>query len=286
MLWGKQLLGGVLAVTALAACAPQNENQSLSTSAQTDGIIGGVDVPKGNRIITSIVAVYDAYSSQLCTGSLLDNNTVMTAAHCLGSNVDGMFIMFDTQLSGTSERRQADQMAASLIWQDQLAKNQDPVTGDIALIHFKGTVPAGYAPATFLTDASLLKKNAKVVLAGYGISNGTTREGAGTLRAAFSTISDPKSDVGEVQLDQRNGSGACHGDSGGPAYIYRGGQYFLWGVTSRGSQDPKNDCTQFAIYTNALNYSVWIEATKKKFADAAATPVAPPKSKKIMVVVQ
>lgn len=286
MLWGKQMWGGVLTVTALAACAPQNQNQAANVDVQGDGIIGGIDVPANNKIITSIVAVYDAYSSQLCTGSLIDKNTVMTAAHCLGEKVDGMYVMFDTKLSAGSEKRQADQMEASAEWQDQLAKKQEPMTGDIALIHFKGELPAGYAPATFLSSVDALKKDVKVILAGYGITNGVTHEGAGTLRAAAVKILDPKISVSEVELDQRNGQGACHGDSGGPAYIYKNGQYLLWGVTSRGYQDPKNDCTQFSIYTNALGYADWIQATQKKFATAGEAPAQPPKRKRILMVAQ
>jgi secreted trypsin-like serine protease len=274
MLWGRHILTGVLATavlaaiaaTTLAACSPKSQESTVTSGAQTDGIIGGVDVPGNNKITRGIVAVYDSYSSQLCTGSLLEDNTVLTAAHCLGSDVTKMFIIFGIQLSGDSERRQADKMETSPEWQAQLAKNVDPVSGDIGLIHFKGDIPAGYEPATLLTNVKSLKKNAKVVLAGYGITNGDTKVGAGTLRAANVKIVDPQSGPFEVKLDQTQGQGACHGDSGGPAYIYKSGQYYLWGVTSRGSDDPKDSCTQFSIYTNALGYLDWINETTAKFA--------------------
>lgn len=275
MLWGKHILRGLFAIATLAAfaallvlsaCSSKSEGTAKQDGVSNDGIIGGVDVPENNAIVKGVVAVYDSYSSQLCTGSLLQNNTVLTAAHCLGGDVSNMFIIFGTKITGDSERRQADKMEASLEWQEQIARNITPLTGDIGLIHFKGSIPAGFEAANFLTDAKVLKKGGRVILAGYGIDDGTAKTGAGTLRATNVLIDDPQFNPFEVKLDQRKGQGACHGDSGGPAYIYKGGNYFLWGVTSRGAEDADDNCTQFGIYTNALGYLDWIQATIAKFS--------------------
>ncbi len=78
--------------------------------------------------------------------------------------------------------------------------------------------------------------------------------------------------MSEASLDQRRGTGACHGDSGGPAYLALEGGYALWGVTSRGLNDPNDDCSQFAIYTKAMPYANWI-VKAKRFLD---TPTQQP----------
>ena len=44
-------------------------------------------------------------------------------------------------------------------------------------------------------------------------------------------------------LDQEDGSGACHGDSGGPAFFEKDGKTYLLGVTNRSYPDgAPDDC--------------------------------------------
>src|SRR5262249_22116808 len=58
-----------------------------------------------------------------------------------------------------------------------------------------------------------------------------------------------------------HGKDACHGDSGGPAYVVRSdGQLLLGGITSRGP-DP---CGQFGIYTRVPEHMDWIRATVRE----------------------
>ncbi len=260
-------------VSALAACAPQVQQSTHTTDAQGDGIIGGKDISSSDPLIKGIVAVYNASEGALCTGSLLQNNVVLTAAHCIGEKPSDLFVLFDTVLSGSSLRRPVDQTEVSAEW----ATNQDndTNTGDIAVLHFTGTLPAGYAAATLLTDISVLKAGATVTLAGYGISNGVTSEGAGTLRETDVTIADAAFSKTEIKLDQTHGQGACHGDSGGPAYIQVNGQYFLWGITSRGVDDPNNDCSRYSAYTDAVAYADWLKAASARVAAPAAPVPAP-----------
>ncbi|MCB0370422.1 MAG: trypsin-like serine protease, partial [Bdellovibrionales bacterium] len=137
-------------------------------------------------------------------------------------------------------------------------------------IKYSGTTPAGYASATLLPSLSYLQNRSFVLLAGYGISNGTSKEGAGVLRQVMTVIANSKFSTTEIQLEQRNGHGACHGDSGGPAFIVANGNYYLWGVTSRGYRDSEDNCSQFSIYTNALAYYQWIQTTARSLALAGS----------------
>jgi secreted trypsin-like serine protease len=60
----------------------------------------------------------------------------------------------------------------------------------------------------------------------------------------------------ELMLDERK-AGTCSGDSGGPAYIEKDGQFYLFGITSRGTYF----CDDSGVYTNALSYTKWIQDT-------------------------
>lgn len=264
----KLLLAGLLSTLTITACAPSSQYNSSEVQTSGEGIIGGWEAQPGDRIQQSIVAIYDSYEGQLCTGSLLPNNVVLTAAHCIGPDPEAMFVIFDTQVAAKSLRRRIDKVAISPYWAHRQMEDKD--TGDIALVHFTGSVPRGYVPATFAgpNERRLLKAGSEVVLAGYGISNGATGDGAGRLRVTKVKIEDPKFSNSEITLNQTQGTGACHGDSGGPAYILVNGHHYLWGVTSRGVEDKSNDCSKLAAYTSALYYKTWINKMAAKLSSS------------------
>jgi secreted trypsin-like serine protease len=187
-----------------------------------------------------------------------------------------MYVFFGTSLGPTVPRRIVDVFAISNYW---AARNSEKFnTGDIALIHFQGTVPEGFKPAKMLRDKKILKNGLDVTLAGFGISNGVSGEGAGVLRQTSVKISDARYSASEVLLDQTHGTGSCHGDSGGPAYVEINGEYVLWGVTSRGVNDTNNDCSQSVAYTSTVYYSPWIQRMQVKFQEhfAKQIPVSAP----------
>jgi secreted trypsin-like serine protease len=137
---------------------------------------------------------------------------------------------------------------------------------DISILKFAGGLPPGFVPASLLTDATALKNGTVVTLAGYGEIDGKNKIGSEELRRVDVKISNAAYSPTEVQIDQRSGRGACHGDSGGPAYVTVGTRKFLFGVTSRGVQDIKNDCSQFSVYTNVLSQAQWMTAQAKALA--------------------
>lgn len=58
----------------------------------------------------------------------------------------------------------------------------------------------------------------------------------------------------------RNGSGICHGDSGGGLFLNIDGIYYFKGIVSSSLiKDEKCDVTNFAVYTNVLKFKDWID---------------------------
>ena len=277
------------------------------SKSENSGIIAGTTVDSQEELSRHTVALFSRHQNSdtggdICTGSLLPGNLVLTAAHC----IDNIMVVVFSQDFDTAQSSQifpVDKTSVSDFWSSRRDAYKDH--GDIALIHFQGLVPEGFTPVKMIRDGSLLKNGNPVILAGYGVSHvaetpidertypdlvksvetgkvvcdnprkltncvQVDMTGDGLLRKTTVTIADKNFAQSEILLDQTKGTGACHGDSGGPAYISVDDSLYLWGVTSRGERDPKNDCSQYAVYTNVLYYRDWIEKTSQMITASVA----------------
>lgn len=143
-------------------------------------IINGTEVLEKSPIKSSIVGIYNTKERSICTGSLIENNIVLTAAHCVTKHTQDLKVIFSTDIDDAINIREQDvyQEVVRPTLAVKFGPTWDPNddtkeidTGDIALIKFKGNLPEGYKPAAFLADAKLLKRDQIVVLAGFGVSD-------------------------------------------------------------------------------------------------------------------
>lgn len=285
----------LLVVSAFAALVVGCTNNTSSNSINAvsgSAIIGGTDVAEGSTLHKSIVGIYNVKEGALCTGSLLENNIVLTAAHCIGSNDQDHVIIFAADLAEVFKSqdrdavlkkvRRAVKTSVNPLW-GKKRNTEDSAWGDTALIRFQGDIPAGFAPATMLTDKSALAEGATITVAGYGVNSAILTEvnkgdypdfaarenkgeffcetsddgktkvcykeelsGEGLLRTTELKVAGAYNDT-EIVFDQRYGHASCEGDSGGPAYVKTAnGQYQLFGVTSRGTRG----CNGFVLYSD------------------------------------
>lgn len=254
----------------LMSCSPEPKNTSeqdtpsdlTDLDSTEELIIGGRLVTKKNEIAATTISLIDTRQGTLCTATLLSEDIAITAAHCLDGNTEDLQISFGTKAMG-SETREIINKAISPRWENH---QNDPInTGDIALIQFEGGLPKKSTPATLLKPQHKLSNGEIVTLAGFGLST-QDPDSAGRLRSVDVKIANTNFSQTEVSLDQTNKKGACHGDSGGPAFIQDNqGGLLLWGVTSRGVNDPTDQCRGQSVYTRIQAYSRWINSTVKKW---------------------
>lgn len=270
MKWKSYLILSLLSTTNLIGCA--QKNRAATSAPIADGIIGGTTVSAHDPLASHVVALLDVSQGALCTASIIDVDLLVTAAHCVEGGAAALRAVFSTNINNQGA---AVITVLSAQQSPGWAQHQNDATntGDIALVKLAQPIPAGYAPAKLLDDASFLTSGQAVILAGYGITNGTRQTGAGILRQVTTVIADPVFSDTEVLMQQTRGKGACHGDSGGPAYVQVNGERRLLGVTSRGVNDPRNNCTKYSAYTNILSYRDWISSTAQAMATASQSPV-------------
>lgn len=258
----------LLAGLGLAACAPTGkvlksvDGQILNIVENSPfNIINGKDLEPTDEFGASITGIYNLENNSLCTGSLIDESYVLTAAHCMARDPRNLRVFFGPSLDAIVAINKVSAAIIPNVYGQRFEEQND--WGDIAVIKIEGTLPNGYKPIQLLPSDSL-QGGQETVIAGYGLSDGIKKEGSGFLRKTSVAIANPKHGFSEASLDQRKGTGACHGDSGGPAYLLTESGYALWGVTSRGLEDPEDNCSQFAVYTNAVAYKGWITQARLK----------------------
>ncbi len=290
----RKVFNMVLALCGLslfASCSPKSSEQSGQTfqSAQTSNIVGGVDSTLDYQKANGIVGVLMIFKDQLggtmgagCTASLIAKNVVVTAAHCLLTPKPGLSLVGAVVYFGTDQSEVMKQVSlgdkSNLRQIDGVLRNSNYKPGmngtnnDIGLIRFAGELPAGFQLASRATVAntSALKAGSTLTLAGFGLSQykmdptsgklaGT---GSGVLRQIDNmVVTSVSADGDEITLDQSQDRGACHGDSGGPAYAVDPvtQKNILIGITSR-TTDPRGLCAQNSIYTAVSGYAAWIDA--------------------------
>lgn len=306
------------ALATIAACTPNKQSASVTATGKSSGIIGGEAVDQNDIIRKSTVSIVvnvltkdDQQGQFLCTGSIVSENTILTAAHCVpGSEYKkaAMYVIFATDLNKMQKSQivpvsgvvvhpqygEGDARLRATIEKLKKAGNpngdgveltdrdQGADNYDLAVLKLSSKIPADYQIANILTDETILKQGANVTLAGYGLTNVKkeqvdpakypdldaaiasgqigctydkktcyilTQENENILKKTDVSVIQPYGET-EVALDQSQGKGACHGDSGGPAFINVNGTEYLWGVTSRGTgKDGIDDCSNYAIYT-------------------------------------
>jgi secreted trypsin-like serine protease len=237
----------------LVHCTPNKRDENMAQSSQQTQIVGGTLVSSGLKTAQHVVGLFAARFGS-CTGTLIDRNIVLTAAHCIPANPRSMFVIFSTSLQGASPANVRPVVAAlvSPLWGKSRGGQKN--TGDIAILKFQGEAPKGYVPASVLRNNYHLVPSAFTLLAGYGLDDGTVQTGSGVLRETFTVLTNPRFSETEAVLDQTIGRGTCSGDSGGPAFLLLNGAYHVWGVTSRGDEK----CKKSGIYTVVVPYLGWI----------------------------
>lgn len=203
-------------------------------------IIGGEPTEAGD--FEPVVAVL-AHEG-LCTGTLISETIVLTAAHCLADVQIGqeVAVFWGPQID---QSRRVD--AVSWGVHPEFCADCDEDIHDYAYVEIGGIASEFISPITSQGEwDDAMRKGQEVILVGYGEDPQITSldKGLGTKR----TVSTKISRFSELGLEFYAGGedrDSCQGDSGGPAFVRtRDGTLRLAGITSRGS----NPCGKGGYY--------------------------------------
>lgn len=270
----------IFSLSLFIACSPKNESSENPLPNTTEAkkapedtpsetivdddrnlIIGGDKIKKKDQLDNYTVSLINVQQGSLCTASILTEEFLLTAAHCLTGQAEDIKISFSLK---TSEKklRSIQSYKTHSYWNQS---SQDKNAFDIGLVYFKGGLPKGYEKVSLLPSSYKFQDGQTVILAGFGITNGERSTGAGVLRSTEALIKNAHFSETEILIDQTNHKGACHGDSGGPAFVkLSDGKYLYWGITSRGYGPKGENCESYSIYTKIMPFRSWVNWAVKE----------------------
>lgn len=249
-----------LFISALAvACAPAKQNGEYETQ-QVDQIIGGQDLSLSsvlNRSVVMILNQNSVGSASICTGTFISPTIILTAAHCVSDDKNDLIVQMGNSIFSEQEMISFNVIAVEKHEKYQKTEN------DLALIRVEENKTVSVIPVALAKDKDLSNKKMMTLL-GYGVNqleeSDDEFQGAGDLRRLNVLASRVKMSRTSFTIDQSQGSGACHGDSGGPAFVtLQDHKLVLAGVASGVVQsEDETDCTNQSVYTKVSMYNSWI----------------------------
>ncbi len=192
-----------------------------------------------------------------CTGTLVAPNVVVTAGHCHGGCTDRVFVGDNVeQLDAGTVIEVADAVRHP-------DYDDDSLTSDLSVLILAEDAEVKPRP---LAEEGVLEAAQTVRLAGYGNTDVDSMGGYGLRRMVdvplasndpkFGADADTEFVAGAPFLDRDS----CNGDSGGPAYVRAGDDWYLVGATSRATESAIRRCGDGGIYTRVLAYEDWIRS--------------------------
>ena len=290
------LCAGMLSFTACAPSGVSNSHEKLAGNI-LGGATADSSFEKTNGVVMIVInsqapateaGTPPKTSQAICTGSLVAPTIVLTAAHCFASPyIQSAAIVFATDMQSITQAAvvfAADVKINTAFHPNKtngLVFSDGNPWNDLALVKLEKAAPSDFKLAS-LPSASLpqLSTSNKLVLAGYGVTTPNVNKivtdpatgqssvvpipgagaTAGTLRFVENIdVLNVTKDNKEILIDEKKGTvGACHGDSGGPAYVKNAdGSMTLVGVTSRGTGAAGN-CDESSVYTDLVGQMDWI----------------------------
>ena len=239
-------------------------------------IVGGIEVPNSSKYPWMVMLSETTSKSDFfCGASLISEQWILTAAHCVNDTTAGAVFAFIGEYNKTTSTVTASSISEIYVHPDYDAFTSD---NDIALL--KLTVPETVViPVNIISTAIAatleglvddINDIADVTVIGWGdTEDPVSPTYPNILREvdlpyiSNSVCNQPASLNGQVTENMMcaglasGGIDSCQGDSGGPLVFSDAGEWYQAGVVSWGAGCAEPN--KYGVYTRVEKYSDWLD---------------------------
>lgn len=255
----------------LCGTVPRNQ-----PSIQTRMIVGGSEAQPDTWPWQ--VAVLNSKKQLICGGTIISNEFILTAAHCVTSKL--MIVAGEYNLADKDSEDRQERIVSRVFKHPQY--NKKNVDNDIALLKLERPLDLSRTvwPACLPDQGEELDPETNATILGWGATR-YLRQADGKpqverddmlreARVPVVDFEDCKRSYGDflkthhvVCAGYKEGQiDSCAGDSGGPLLVERETRWYVYGVTSFGDECGKEG--KYGIYSKTSNYINWIKRVVAK----------------------
>ncbi|XP_042858271.1 venom protease-like [Penaeus japonicus] len=264
-----------------ACCIPKTDSCRCG-KANDVRIIGGEEISPHYKYpwLVGLLQPKEAGEVFICGGSIINQNYVLTAAHCLLGRDDlplpakefqvGIanhdFISEDDDIQGVTRNIG---LKNYIIHEDYVPQDLTDNNNDIALLRLKESLDLTSHPEVAPVCLPIKANRKYEGETGTVIGWGDTKNGKGAYPDAAREVDVPIVDckkkiagslitpqmmcAGKAKSKGESAKGACFGDSGGPLFVKEDGRYTLVGIVSFGQS-----CFKPGVYARVTEFVDWI----------------------------
>ena len=254
---GYQLLGD------LTQCEPTLEKQSTIVSGKV------VTLGDPDQKLVSMIKIERNGKLHICTGALLSDRSILTAAHCVwGASEDDVRVSFVTNEGCQPyHRRKMELEVESFKTHDDFDSTPQSFS-DIAVLKLAGPAPKDSQRLPLLADNETPSSD-KLVLLGFGITKEDQKDSQILRKIEKSFKEDLRKKDRTLLVDQTSKKGGfCRGDSGAPLIVELWNEPYILGVNSANiGLEKGQECqaASLAINVSSNHFRDWISKTVADF---------------------
>lgn len=232
---------------------------------------------------TKITYLDDSKGNSICTGVVVGNNLVLTAAHCFVNSEKSKVKSYGGYVITSVNLNQLNGKSIYAIDKVALYPDWNGTFHDVALVTTTSALPGTLKILPVIKSLEELSADKTLHLIGYG-NTGDGRSDSGVMRRSESAIHSEInkqnysgiSILNQIRVKDIGGkpSQACSGDSGGPAFAKSSGK--LLGIVSGMHSFVQSDMTcngGDANYTFIQPYIEWIASVSGQNLNNIDKPV-------------